>query len=77
MDGAMADVNSGRLGIKKAAQKWGVPKSTLADRLKNRPTFTNQQQPAQRLSKAQEDGLVEWILRQEALGYPVTHSNPL
>ena len=30
--------------------------------------------PHQRLSKAQEDDIVKFILRQESLGYPPTHS---
>ena len=52
-----------------AAQRRGVPRTTLIDRLNGQTAVKEQIQPGQRLSKNQEDKLAFWILRQESLGY--------
>jgi hypothetical protein len=57
-----------------AAQQHGVPKSTLLDQMKGSKASDEQIQPAQRLSRSQEEGIVTWILRQEKLGYAPTSS---
>ena len=60
---AILDVTDNGLSVRQAAQKWGVPKSTLSDRLKGQTAITDQMQPNQHLSKNQEAKLSSWILR--------------
>jgi hypothetical protein len=71
---AMLDVTDNGLSQDQAAQKNGVPQTTLSDRLRSLPSRSEVTQPAQLLSKSQESRLVTWILRQEALGYAPSHS---
>jgi hypothetical protein len=63
------------ISLSKAAQMYGIPKSTLSTRLNGRGCRADQTQPSQRLSDYQEGQLVQWILRQEKLGHPPTHSH--
>lgn len=74
INGALEDVQEKRLSQNKASQKWGVPQTTLSDRLGDRGAARDQYQPGQFLSKNQESNLVSWILRQESLGYAPSHS---
>ncbi|KAG7000282.1 hypothetical protein FocnCong_v012649 [Fusarium oxysporum f. sp. conglutinans] len=57
-----------------AAQRRGVPRTTLIDRLNGRGAAEDQIQPRRRLSKSQEGRLAFWILRQEYLGYAPSYS---
>jgi hypothetical protein len=60
---AMLEVTEKRLSQKKSAQKWGVPRTTLSDRLGGQEATKDQIQPNQHLSRNQETYLVSWILR--------------
>ncbi|KAM5529670.1 transposase [Fusarium oxysporum f. sp. phaseoli] len=71
---AMLDVTVNHLSQHQAAQKHGMPQTTLSDRLRGLPSKSEVIQPAQLLYKSQESRLVTWILRQEALGYAPSHS---
>ncbi|TVY62599.1 hypothetical protein Focb16_v004339 [Fusarium oxysporum f. sp. cubense] len=71
---AMLDVTDNGLSQNQAAQKNGVPQTTLSDRLRGLPSRSEITQSSQLLSKSQESRLVTWILRQEALGYAPSHS---
>ncbi|KAH7471893.1 hypothetical protein FOMA001_g13732 [Fusarium oxysporum f. sp. matthiolae] len=71
---AILDVTENGLTQNQAAQKNGVPPTTLSDRLRGLPSKSEVTQPAQLLSKSEESRLVTWILRQEALGYAPSHS---
>jgi hypothetical protein len=71
---AILDVTDNGLSQSQAAQKNGVPPTTLSDRLRGVPSKSEATQPAQLLSKPEESRLVAWILRQEALGYAPSHS---
>ncbi|KAJ4176326.1 hypothetical protein NW759_17773 [Fusarium solani] len=71
---AMLDVTDNGLSQHEAAQKHGMPQTTLSDRLRGIPPKPEVTHPAQLLSKSQETRLVTWILRQEALGYAPSHS---
>ncbi|EXL90177.1 hypothetical protein FOIG_16558 [Fusarium odoratissimum NRRL 54006] len=71
---AILDVTENGLSQNQAAQKNGVPPTTLSDRLRGLPSKSEVTQPAQLLSKLEESILVTWILRQEALGYAPSHS---
>jgi hypothetical protein len=71
---AMLDVSDNGLSQYQAAQKHGIPPTTLSDRLRGLSSKSEITQPAQLLSKSQEARLVTWILRQESLGYAPSHS---
>ncbi|KAJ3454592.1 hypothetical protein MRS44_013192 [Fusarium solani] len=71
---AILDVTENGLSQNQAAQKNGVPPTTLSDRLRGLPSKSEVTQPAQLLSKSEESRLGTWILRQEALGYAPSHS---
>ena len=71
---AIQAVNNGQ-SIRKASQMWGVPFSTLRDRVVGhaQPKGQFEAQSMQKLSSFQEKHLAEWALTQEALGLPVKH----
>src|SRR5512146_2160390 len=75
LQAAISAVNDGT-SIRRAATQWGVPFSTLRNRIKSghRPKGEYEALALQKLSPTQEDHLAKWILAQEALGVPVSHS---
>ena len=63
------------VSIRQASKDWGVPKTTLQDRIKGaQPKGLYESQVQQKLSVEQEKHLARWIITQEALGLPVTHN---
>jgi 4-hydroxybenzoate polyprenyltransferase len=70
---AIEDVANGK-PKKLAAREWGVPESTLRNRIKGSENHSIAAESQQRLSKVQEDHLANWVLTQEALGVPLTHA---
>ncbi|EDO04592.1 hypothetical protein SS1G_07075 [Sclerotinia sclerotiorum 1980 UF-70] len=58
--------------IRKAAEHFEVPKSTLADRLAGKKTRSQTHEMAQILSNAEENTLVRWISRLTITGFPAT-----
>jgi Psq-like protein/Tc5 transposase-like DNA-binding protein len=71
---AILDITNLHISVRQAAQKWGVPRSTVSSRLKGQTALADQDQPNQLLSRNQEAKLAAWILRQESLGYAPSHS---
>jgi len=71
---AILDITDNGLSPSHAAERRGVPRRTLIDRLNGRGAVKEQIQPRRRLSKNQEDRLAFWILRQESLGYAPSHN---
>lgn len=69
---AINDVDNG-ISQRKAAQRWGIPRSTLQKRLNGSQSRADAHEFTQRLSKQQEGHLVQWILVQTNLGLPPTH----
>lgn len=69
MDSALFDMSEG-LSLRKAAANWGIPPQTLSDRFnqKSQPKSEGHQSQ-QRLTLSEEKKIVEWILKQEKLGY--------
>jgi hypothetical protein len=70
---ALIDVANGK-SKQLAAKEWGVPHSTNRDRIKGSESHSSAGESQQRLSRAQEDHLANWVLTQEALGVPLTHA---
>jgi hypothetical protein len=54
----------------KLARQYGIPKSTLTDRINDRKTAAARNQHFQRLSPEEEAAIRDWILRLQAWGWP-------
>ena len=70
---ALVDIENGKF-VRQAAREWGVPKTTLKDRLDGAEPKAQAHTYRQRLSKTQEEHLTQWVLSQGALGYAPTHA---
>lgn len=70
---AIDDVLLG-FSLRQASRRRGVPRSTLSKRITGTPTRQSAHEYRQKLSKAQEENLAGWILTQQDLGFPPTHS---
>jgi hypothetical protein len=57
-----------------AARAWGVPRSTLQDRLSGHLPHAIAHQRQQRLSPEQEEFLVDWILDEDLRAQPPSHA---
>ena len=72
---AIGDLDTGVYSSQRAAAKaYGIPRSTLQERLRGRTSSALSHQHQQRLTPLQEDFLVEWILEEDARGYPPPHA---
>lgn len=60
--------------IRAAARGYNVPESTLRTRLKGVQNRRTTHEYRKRLSVRQQEFLVEWILEQEAQGFPPSHA---
>jgi hypothetical protein len=69
---ALKDIKNG-ISQRKAAARWGIPRSTLQKRLSGSQPRSDAFESLQRLSKEQESHLVGWILVQANLDLPPTH----
>ncbi|KAJ3453412.1 hypothetical protein MRS44_017659 [Fusarium solani] len=71
---AIFDITDGSLSQYQASEKHGVPQPVLSKRLSGQKSRKESTHPHQRLSPSQKDRLVRWLLRQESLGYALSHS---
>ena len=72
---AIRDLNTGLYSSQRAAAKaYGVPESTLRNRLKGATNSALSHQHQQRLTPTQEDFLVDWILDEDARACPPSHA---
>ncbi|KAJ3453434.1 hypothetical protein MRS44_017681 [Fusarium solani] len=71
---AIFDITDGSLSQYQVSEKHGVPQPVLSKRLSGQKSRKESAHPHQRLSPSQEDRLVRWLLRQESLGYALSHS---
>jgi 4-hydroxybenzoate polyprenyltransferase len=70
---AIREVESG-VSQRKACARWGIPRTTLRDRMSGRKTRAMEAETRQRLSTIQEARLTKWILIQDSIGFPPTHA---
>ncbi|KAG9189954.1 CENP-B protein [Alternaria panax] len=71
LQSAIADLTSGvYTSQRKAAQAWGVPRSTLQERLNGRQPNAIAHSNQQRLTPEQERLLVDWILKEDSRAQP-------
>lgn len=59
--------------IRAVVKLYGVPRSTLTDRLKGATNQRNAYEEQKRLPDEQEKWLAFWICDQDAIGYPSIH----
>lgn len=72
---AIADLNSGVEKSQRAVcKKWGVPRSSLQERLNGRVPNAIAHHHEQRLTPEQEEFLVEWILDEDTRAQPPSHA---
>ena len=69
---ALFDIKNG-LSQRKAASKYGIPRSTLFGRIQGGGPRKDANDDMQKLSKDQEDYLANWVVVQAKLGLPPTH----
>ena len=72
MTGAMKAVADGLFGVNKAADEFGVPRSTLKDRLSGKVAHGARSGPTPYLSGVEEDELVKFLLTSTDIGLPKT-----
>ena len=72
MTGAMKAVADGLFGVNKAADEFGVPRSTLKDRLSGKVVHGARSGPTPYLSGVEEDELVKFLLTSTDIGLPKT-----
>lgn len=74
MVNALFDITDNKISLRKASQRWNIPIATLSSRLSGKHgSRTEGQKESQRLPPSDERRIVEWILRQESLGYAPGH----
>nr|XP_057943275.1 uncharacterized protein LOC131138405 [Doryrhamphus excisus] len=72
MERALVEVKSGRCTVRQAAKQFGVPKSSLGDRVSGRVTPGSRSGPAQLITSSDEELLVEFSLYMSKHGFPLT-----
>ena len=72
MKGAMEAVNSGEMGTNQAAREFGVPATTLKDRLSGRVKHGSKPGPAPYLTEEEERELAEFLISVAQFGYGKT-----
>lgn len=60
--------------VRDAAKEWGIPRSTIQNRIRGCQQRKEAFSSFQRLSSTQESLLTTWVLTQGALGLPPTHA---
>ena len=70
---AVAEIRNGNTSLRKASVKYGVPKSTLSDKLNLRvPLAPSMPGPSSFLSKKQEDRLKSYLINMSKIGCGIT-----
>ena len=69
---ALESVRSGKMSKARAARQFGVPRTTLLDRLTGRVPDECRPGPSTALSKADEDHLAMHIVNMAKVGFPCT-----
>ena len=71
---ALEMVRSGALSTRAAAKTYGVPKSTISDKIRGKVQDDARSGPATVLTKAEETSLVEYLQLMSSIGYPLNRS---
>jgi transcriptional regulator with XRE-family HTH domain len=71
-DAILAVTDEG-LSQNQAAQRYGIPRRTLSNRISGRGAQSDRIQPNQRINNDYEARIKQWVLRQESLGHGLSH----
>jgi len=71
---ALQQYDQGKRSIRSLSKEFGIPYTTLHNRLSGCQPHREASEWQQSLSRIQEDRLAEWVLTQAALGVPATHA---
>ncbi len=69
MRNAVSDVQTGCLSYRKAAQQYGIPKSTIRDHVTGLVEIGRRSGPRPVLSKEEEEAIVQWLIKMARIGY--------
>ena len=69
---ALSEIQEGRLSVRRAAEAYGIPKSTLSDRLTGRVNSSSHSGPSRYLSDEEEAELVHFLAGAASMGYAKT-----
>ena len=72
MENALRAVKEGEMGVNRAALEFGIPKTTLKDRLSGRVQHGKAPGKAPYLNKQEEEELYNYLVKSAKLGYPKT-----
>ena len=75
MLGALKAVSEGAMGVNRAATEFGVPRTTLKDRVSGRVTHGSQPGRKPYLTNAEEKELHEYLIVCASIGYPKTRDD--
>ncbi|XP_030834211.1 uncharacterized protein LOC105440922 [Strongylocentrotus purpuratus] len=68
VNNALRRVDLGELSIREAATEYGVPKSTLHDKLSHKSPFVSKQGPKPYLTRAEEEVICTWAIQMARIG---------
>jgi hypothetical protein len=71
-DAILAVTDEG-LSQNQAAQRYGIPRRTLSNRISGRGAQSDQIQPNQRIKNDDEARIKQWVLQQESSGHELSH----
>ena len=74
---AYNEVKEGRLSVRRAAELYNIPKSTLSDRVSGRVEFGSHSGPARYLTDQEEEELANFICGCASMGYAKTKKDIL
>ena len=63
--------------IQRAAEFYGIPKSTICDKLNGKMPIAQKKGPPMKLSPELEDGIEKWIIHMARIGYGQMRSDIL
>nr|CAH7750980.1 unnamed protein product [Callosobruchus chinensis] len=69
---AVHSIKSGEISLNYASKLYGIPKSTLSNKLNKKVPMERKMGPTTVLSKEEEKELVIWILNKAKLGFPLS-----
>lgn len=71
LDNAITEIKSGNLSLNKASEQYGIPKSTLHNKLTNKVPNIRKMGPPPILTSTEEKRIEAWILAKAKLGFPM------
>jgi hypothetical protein len=73
LEAALQAIRDGSVpSVREAAKRFEIPRSTLQDRLRGRPTLRQAREPQQRLTQYEEEALKRLAYQLSAWGWPIT-----